>query len=360
MSLLFSGISYSQLRNDFFKNLNIEVNYNNGALYAHHNSIAYLTNSYISGFDIKLGKLTYGENVWEQLYRYPEIGIGYYNSNLGNSEVFGNANAVYSYFNASIIKNDLLSFNYNFALGIAYLKKCYNNYDNYYNIAIGSKVNIYLNLDLDIKLKLIEQLYLVNSLGLTHFSNGSVKKPNLGLNLLSYKVGFKYFFKGNKEEVIHSKLSKTKTKNEYSIILSGGIKQVSPLGSKSYPISSASFNANRNLNLKHKCGIGIDLFYDSSIDLLLKLNNDGLISDIENKKTDLLTAGIHLSHDFVFNKLSFTTQIGYYLYSKIDRKFYDRIGFKYNVSKFLLVNLTLKTHWGRADFIEFGIGYSFN
>ncbi|MCK5823056.1 MAG: acyloxyacyl hydrolase [Bacteroidales bacterium] len=360
LALFFCNISYSQFKSEFFNDINLEFNYNNGFLYAHHSSIAYLTQSYINGYDIKIGKSTNGEHLWEQLYRYPEIGVGFYNSNLGNSEAFGNVNAIYSYINIPILKNQKISFNYNFAIGIAYSPLCFNVIANYNNIAIGSKVNAYLNFDLDFKLKIINRLYLINGLGFTHFSNGAIKKPNLGLNLLTYKVGFKYFFKENKKEITHNKLTKPEHKNEYSIIFSGGVKQISPPGGKIYPISSASFNAYKYLNLKQKCGIGIDLFYDSSIDLLLKMNNNGTISDIENKRMDLYSTGIHLSHDFVFNKVFFTTQLGYYLYSEIDRDFYSRLGFKYKFSKFLLANVTLKTHWGRADFIEFGLGYFFN
>ncbi len=360
LSLFFYELIQSQPTNDFFNDVNIEFNYHNGFLYAHHSSIAYLTQSYINGYDIKIGKSTNGEHLWEQLYRYPELGIGFYNSNLGNSDVFGNVDAIYSYINVPIIKKQKISFNYNFAIGIAYLRHCFNVSNNYNNIAIGSKVNAYLNFDLDFKLKVINRLYLINGLGFTHFSNGAVKKPNLGLNLLTYQVGLKYFLNKDRKELIHNKISKIERKNEYSIILSGGIKGISPPGGKMYPTSSISFNGYRYLNLKQKVGIGLDVFYDNSIDMTLKMNNNGTLKDIENKQIDLYSSGIHLSHDLVFNKVSFTTQLGYYLYSKLDRDFYSRLGFNYKLSEKFLLNLTLKTHWGKADFIEFGIGYCFN
>lgn len=358
--LFFCEIIRSQSNNKFFDDINLEFNYHTGFLYAHHSSIAYLTQNYINGYDIKIGKSTNGEHLWEQLYRYPEIGIGFYNSNLGNSETFGNVNAIYSYINVPIVKNQKISFNYNFAIGIAYLPRCFNVINNYNNIAIGSKFNAYLSFDFDFKLKLINRLYLINGLGITHFSNGAIKKPNLGLNLLTYQAGLKYFLNYNRKELIHKKKPEIVHKNEYSIILSGGIKQISPPGGKMYSVSSISFNAYRILNLKHKVGIGLDVFYDSSIDMTLKMNNNGTLKDNKNKYIDLYSPGIHLSHDLVFNKVSFTTQLGYYLYSKLDRDFYSRLGFNYKFSEKFLSNLTLKTHWGKADFIEFGIGYYFN
>ncbi|MBE9466818.1 MAG: acyloxyacyl hydrolase [Bacteroidetes bacterium] len=358
--IIFCDNVYSQSKNVFFEDINFEFNYHNGFLYAHHPSIAYLTQSYINGFDIKIGKSTNGDHLWEQLYRYPEIGIGFYNSNLGNSEVLGNVNAIYSYINLPIIKNNKIRFDYNFAFGISYLQKCFNTSDNYNNLAIGSKVNVYLNFGFDFKLKLLKQLYLITGLEYTHFSNGAVKKPNLGLNLITCQTGLQYFLNDNDKELIHNKIPNFEKRNEYSVILSGGIKQIAPPGGKTYPVSSASFNAYRYLNLKHKIGLGIDIFYDSSIDMFLKMNNNGTLNDIENKKNDLYSTGIHLSHDLVFNKLSLTTQLGYYLYSTIDRDFYSRLGFKYKFSEHFFANLTLKTHWGRADFIEFGLGYFFN
>jgi hypothetical protein len=42
-----------------------------------------------------------------------------------------------------------------------------------------------------------------------------------------------------------------------------------------------------------------------------------------------------------------------------DDMFYHRLGLRYQFKEHLLLNLVLKSHWARADYIEYGIGYVF-
>ena len=39
---------------------------------------------------------------------------------------------------------------------------------------------------------------------------------------------------------------------------------------------------------------------------------------------------------------------------------YHRIGFRYQISNGFYGNITLKTHWAKADYMEAGIGYILN
>ena len=39
---------------------------------------------------------------------------------------------------------------------------------------------------------------------------------------------------------------------------------------------------------------------------------------------------------------------------------YHRIGFRYQLKNGLYGNVTLKSHWAKADYMELGIGYVFN
>ncbi|NTW31600.1 MAG: hypothetical protein HGB12_03085 [Bacteroidetes bacterium] len=69
--------------------------------------------------------------------------------------------------------------------------------------------------------------------------------------------------------------------------------------------------------------------------------------------------GFFFGHQFDFSKLSFVTQLGYYGYAKdkSDGLIYSRIGLRYKLNQKVLLNLSLKTHYFKADFLECGIGY---
>jgi hypothetical protein len=53
--------------------------------------------------------------------------------------------------------------------------------------------------------------------------------------------------------------------------------------------------------------------------------------------------------------------MGYYIHDKFDAddELYHRLGMRYTFDNGLLLNFVLKTHWAKADYIEFGVGYNF-
>jgi hypothetical protein len=54
--------------------------------------------------------------------------------------------------------------------------------------------------------------------------------------------------------------------------------------------------------------------------------------------------------------------MGYYLRDKYKPEdfLYHRVGFRYYLKNGITVNCVLKSHWAKADYAEFGIGYTFN
>ena len=52
--------------------------------------------------------------------------------------------------------------------------------------------------------------------------------------------------------------------------------------------------------------------------------------------------------------------IGHYLYSRYTdlSLIYTRLGLIYRINSHLLANVSLKSHMAKADFIEWGIGYT--
>ena len=74
---------------------------------------------------------------------------------------------------------------------------------------------------------------------------------------------------------------------------------------------------------------------------------------------ETIRAGLHGSYDLVISDLSIIINMGAYIYSRYpdDETVYQRIGLRYRVNKKLFVLMHLKSHWGKADFIEWGVGY---
>ena len=346
--------SWSQ-NSDTIKNVSFMTKYSKGYIFAHHKSFKYFINNYVSSIDANICFRTKGNKIWHQVYKYPTIGLGFYFADLGNPDLLGNVNAIYPFISVPIIERKKFKLNYKFSEGIAWLNKKFDLYDNKYNFAIGSHLNVYLNLNLESEIKFANKTYLILAVGYTHYSNGGTIQPNKGFNIVTLQSGIKYKL-NEKEYKIEIKIPDFIPKNEYSIILSAGIKNLPPARKIIYPISSLMINAKRQFSHKGKFGFGIDIFYDKSRIKMLK--DEG----IENPtNTELFYGGAHLSYDFIYGNMSFTTQMGLFLLGKA-RSFqvvYHRFGLSYKFDNNLITGIHLKTFWAAADFIEWGVGYSF-
>lgn len=357
IAALFSGNVSSQILSPVKENLFFETNFGYGTLLPHHNSISYFVEDRINTIDIKLSKATHGNKYWNQLYRYPYYGLGFYRSNLSNDEIYGYVNALYTYLKVPFIgKSNGLNLSYQMAFGMSYLTKHFDIKDNYENLAIGSNLNIYLDLSLQSSIPVSKKIALTNSLRFTHFSNGRIQSPNKGLNLLTASAGLIYQLNSSLTERTITPPLEIKNKNEYTVVYAGGQKTLSRFDGKNYYASSIIFDYYRNYSLKGRWSAGCDFFYDESNKVLT-----GNTEKSELLNPDLYQFGLHLGHDLTFDKLSIVVNLGGYIYAPVEvlAPIYKRIGLRYRFKNKLVANLTLKTHWAKASFVEWGVGYVF-
>jgi hypothetical protein len=61
-------------------------------------------------------------------------------------------------------------------------------------------------------------------------------------------------------------------------------------------------------------------------------------------------------------RLALVVNIGGYIYAPVEvlAPIYSRIGLRYRIKDKFLTNFTLKSHWAKASYFEWGIGYVFN
>jgi hypothetical protein len=348
----FSANDQNGVLNDIY--IDSKVHY--GFIIPHHESIAYLLEKHVKGFELNISRQTYGNHIWEQLYRYPRTGLGYFFCDYGNPEMLGMVHALFGYMNIPIVKNqnNYHLLNYQISFGISYLTKRFDVYENPLNTAIGSHLNIYFRLGFDTKIPVSEKIEILGEVGFTHCSNGKIKSPNYGLNVLSGSLGLNYFLNNTNKERIKSETPDNYKRNYFSFIYSAGIKVYDNLYDTKYFISSLSFDYERHLNMKRRIGFGADLFYDKSISEALAVD-----WQLDRDMANLIRFGLHGSHTLIYNKLLMTVNIGRYLYSKYTdlSLFYSRLALRYKLTSHILLNLSLKAHSAKADFIEWGMGY---
>ncbi len=329
------------------------LRYHYGIVMPHHKSISYLVNDQISAVELNFGYIPSYEKKWAKLYKQPEIGIGLYHGSLGNDKALGNVTAIFPYINFPLLVGSKWEFSTQLGFGLGLANKHFDPVRNYTNLAIGTKFNAFF--------KLIAQgSYSVNSkwginagLGFNHISNGAISAPNKGLNLLTSNVGVKYYWNDKNRKLFTPAAREEKLPNEFILIWGNGIKQASEKDHHKYYTSSLTGNYSFGINAKQKIGFGIDLFYNKAA------NRGKWDFSPEISFKNRFSQAIFISHDLAIGKFSIIANIGAYTFYKTtpEKPIYTRLGLRYELNEHFLTSLGLKAHMGKADYIEFGIGY---
>jgi hypothetical protein len=93
-----------------------------------------------------------------------------------------------------------------------------------------------------------------------------------------------------------------------------------------------------------------DLFYNSSIP-----------DRVDDDEANAYRVGLALGPELTTGQNSLLFQLGYYVYRplKIDKSWYWRLGVKHHFTDHVFIGFALKAHMGKADVIEWGLGYKF-
>ncbi|HQW58477.1 MAG TPA: acyloxyacyl hydrolase, partial [Gammaproteobacteria bacterium] len=249
------------------------------------------------------------------------------------------------------IRKKWLQANFRFGAGLGYIEKPFDRINNYKNNAIGSHLNSAISVLIETKFKLSSHSNLGIGLAMNHFSNGATKTPNLGINLASANIAYAYTF-GQRSTKFQDSSEHFEKHFEYFAVLSSGFKEIAPPGGNKYSIYSVSLNMARVHSLRGKWCVGLDMLNDGALQNQLSQNGKN------QSRIGVTQAGLTLGWEVVVGKVSFPLQAGVYLVSKYksNGSIYNRYGIRYHFHKRLFANVSLKTHYAKADYFEWGLG----
>ncbi len=339
--------------------LYVSVAGNYGYLAPHHESIKYFVEDNLRGFQIEGGWKTAGHKKWHHDHNFPKTGLGFYTSSLGNSAVFGQSRALYGFFQTEPDNpQQRIHLFQKFSFGVSHLSKKYNLYENPYNLAISTNLNVYLAYMAGLNVDLNQQIALHTGITFTHFSNGKVKEPNKGLNTLAISTGLSYKFHQNQaSEIIKPSDQVNYYPNRWALVYAVGWKQFSRRVEGYFLTSSLALDYTIFSRPTLRIGTGLDLFYDSSAKALRAFDSEEMESGWE-----YFRAGLHLSYEFIIGRSSFLVQPGVYVFNPYNKygHSYNRLAFRYRMTPKILTHVGIKAHFpAKADFLEWGIGYAF-
>lgn len=314
---------------------------------------------------------TTGSKDWQILYHYPTYGAGIYTANFHDSKEIGCPIAVYVFFSAPFKRWNKLSFNYDLGLGCAFNWKSYNPINNPYNISIGAKQSAYLNFGMFLEYMIVKRFSASAGLSITHFSNGALKKPNQGINMISPKLSLRYDLYKDGVEFKKKEMPPFEKKNEWLISGYAGAKNVifdsvnvdliSKYEGESFLVGGFSTSINRQISHRSKIGFGFDVSYDGSHNAQVAIEN-GKVEAITTPFPDKIEVSVYPSYELVIDRVSVIFQPSFYIVRKKISKetpmFYQRLGVKYYITDNFFAGLSWRAfQFHHSDFLEWNIGY---
>ena len=330
--------------------------FHKGKAFQHSPLLAPIIERQATGGEIFLSKQTYGLHSWNAFFNYPEYGVSYTFFDLGCPTYVGNVQCLYPYLKFHFFNNrSRLNLNFRTGAGIAYVEKIYNKETNPFNHAFSTHLNIILNAQLQGVYRLNDTWSLLAGAGILHFSNGAYRMPNLGLNTFSVFTGISQSFGKKKQFTPSVNTINEKNKNwDCSVFLLGGIKEIQPIGGKTY--FAGDFNV--EVTKKHlqytRFGLSLDITYDASEQDRMFFQRKPAVSRLETTRI-----GISGGYVWLFGDFSLNIFFGTYLHDQntLYSKIYQRSSLRYPLSNRLTLSLAFRNNKAKADFIGLGLGY---
>lgn len=323
-----------------------------GFLAAHRGVLSHLPQNIAFATELSYYKHLKQQKTWTESYKYPTVGATFFYGSVGNNEILGKYAAIYGFVEIPLFVRTHFELNWKLGSGLGYTNRIYDPILNPKNMAISTHINSMMIIGIQSKFRFQKNIM---SLGidLTHFSNSAYKIPNYGINIPYVSLSYGRQLEGDR------KMNRTENIIEFKRMYYGAysffsIKEVDPYGIKKYPVYAAGLFGRYFFHQKSGVEMGIDLISNQSM--------FAFEPQVEKNQWSILQLGVYSGYLVPLNHFHFFFGMGAYVRDRFHPNglLYHRIGFRYQLINGFYGNMTLKTHWGRADYMEAGVGYVFN
>ncbi|MCK5440766.1 MAG: acyloxyacyl hydrolase, partial [Maribacter sp.] len=177
--LLVGTFCFSQVNDHGVSKHTFDLNQFYGSILLHNPDISHLISNHPVGLILAYNKKTYGQNEWEQDFKYPDVGYSFVYQDM-NNVTLGHNFGLYAHYNFYFFKRYM---QFRMGQGIAYNTNPYDKYNNFRNNAYGSHFlsSTYLMLNFH-KENVFKGLGFKAGISVIHYSNANFKAPNTSTN----------------------------------------------------------------------------------------------------------------------------------------------------------------------------------
>lgn len=329
----------------------VEVRPKAGFLVAHRSIMGHVATQHAFATEFSYYFGGDGAKYWHESYNQPRYGVSSFIGSVGNNEILGMYYGGYGFMSIPLIKFRNYEFAGRLGAGLSYAPKVFDEETNVLSIGTSTHINALVSLSVENRIQFGN--HAVNFIvDMTHFSNGASKVPNLGLNVPFISLGYGYKVTEGKLKPADSIRSFNKSW-DFGLIGLASAKEVYPVNAGKYIV----FGMNAVARRFFKPAVGMEV----TLDAMYKESLRSYAPDVPMTNLKLLQIGLFTGYLLPFDRFQLVVGMGYYLRDKFkfQEPVYHRVGMRYVFDSGLNLNLVLKSHWARADYIEYGIGYTF-
>ena len=361
-----------------------------------------------------------------QWYNNASVGLAFTALDLTNTAMLGQALATYAYLNVPFVRRRHFVFGIRPGVGLAFVTR------NYYNTTTeaerftslhradgspignggsGSFTNAFFNTALYMEFPIKNGFSVSLSGGWYHISNGSIRQPNSGFNMLNGSLGLTWqpaYDRYTAPETLVPKGLYDGKRWDVELSVSGGLRQAYYLdnrqGDRFFGVGAIGVSAHWRPWSIFKIGGGVDLFYDdyyrsvsreyaaSAGDAFVTSFGKTLLA--ESNVANCFRLGLSLQPEFVLGGFTLGLHLGMYLFDPVrnlepykdaksaggnlkrpllyaydvfragdggymDGWLYTRVVMKYRVTRHLFVQFGVKAHMVKVEFFDAGLGIAF-
>ncbi len=306
----------------------------------------------INAVEFRYTNYTDGKYPWQAYYNFPKFEFGLNYMDYGDP-IFGKQISAIFGLNYPLLGE---RFRWSPGFGFGYATK-HNSPGNDENKAVSTKISFAVELDFTYEIQTAGRNLIELLLGFRHASNGNIKKPNYGMNLVVAGISYHHDFNPSANAKIQHEDHKDLKKWNYSLAYISSWKDPKiERGHRLYEIQALSFIAAYRFSNINSFTAGMDGFLDSS--QYEEYINQTKKTPPFDRNFDERQLAVTIGNTFHYDDLSIVMQAGLYVYRPYKfRPFsYQRYGFHYEIADWLILHAALKAYFGSADAMEFGIG----
>ena len=285
---------------------------------------------------------------WNNTKRLPQWGVALSATHSGSKYV-GAIVCLYPYMKFPLLTAGAFRSNLRVGFGIGWIQKTYDKIRNPENLLLSQKISSHANISWKNEIRLSSHHFINTAITFYHLSNAKTSLPNLGINIPTLSIGYRYAFNGEAKKPVISYDTVNK-KIFYKVFLSGGVKQMQVPDSSYYFVKLLTGEISKQVSYSSILSVGMFITHDASV------RTDTLVKDLGSVKTSQVA--LYASYEYNFGRVLIPVQFGIFLYNS-NSKLLESVGLRYKITNNWMAQVLLKAHGHKADLMHLGVGYVF-